>query len=209
MQKGVGQSGLPVVGMDDLRNECRDRALADLGRRSRQRRKTARIVGPVRAVRPNVGVSGTCEQMWRVEYEQVELSHRTAENARGSAITILQVENFNRSGNDVKHVRIARYQRARLDPFSFQRRRQGTRHIGEATGLDKRKNLRGDRKHANRLHADSLSIIGWVIRQMPCSVRRNRWASLPGSSPTTNPSGICTPRSMMTFFNRVPRPIST
>src|SRR5258708_39432114 len=137
--------------------------------------------------------------MRRVEYEHVEVRHGTAETARGSAITILQVEDFDRSSNCVKHVRIARYQCARLDPFSFQRRRQGTRHIGEATGLDKGKNLRGDRKHANRLHADSLSIIGWVIRQKPWSVRRNRGAWLPGSSPTTNPSGICTPRSLMAF----------
>ena len=38
--------------------------------------------------------------------------------------------------------------------------------------------------------AESLSIIGWVIRQMPLSVRRKRLASSSGSSPTTRPSGI-------------------
>ena len=52
------------------------------------------------------------------------------------------------------------------------------------------------------------SIIGSVMRQMPLSVRRKRAASCSGSSPTTSPSGILTPRSMMTRRRRAPRPIS-
>ena len=54
----------------------------------------------------------------------------------------------------------------------------------------------------------SRSIIGWVIRQIPLSVRRKRAASCSGSSPTTRPSGMQTPRSMMTRRSRAPRPIS-
>ena len=40
---------------------------------------------------------------------------------------------------------------------------------------------------ADRLKPASWSIIGWVIRQTPLSVRRKRWASSSGSSPTTRP----------------------
>ena len=58
-------------------------------------------------------------------------------------------------------------------------------------------------------HASSRSTIGCVIRQMPLSVRRKRRASKSGSSPTTRPSGIHTPRSTMTFVSRADRPIST
>jgi hypothetical protein len=58
-------------------------------------------------------------------------------------------------------------------------------------------------------HARILSIIGRVMRKAPRSVRRKRLASSSGSSPTTSPSGICTPRSMTTFFSRAERPTST
>ena len=41
------------------------------------------------------------------------------------------------------------------------------------------------------------------------SLVRNRFASSSGSSPTTRPSGIRTPRSMTTFFSRACRPTFT
>ena len=47
----------------------------------------------------------------------------------------------------VQHGRIARHQRAHLDALLRQRRRQRADHIGEAAGLDQRKDLRGDREN--------------------------------------------------------------
>ena len=209
VQKGVGQSGLPIVGVHDIGHKCRDGALADFGGGSPQRRETNGVVGPVGAVRRDIGVSGTRKKMRRVEYEQVKVGRGTAENTRGSPVKFRQAKHFVRLTQRVQHIRISRHHGARLDPFRLQSLRQRAGHISEAAGLDEGIDLRGDRKHAKGLHADSLSIIGWVIRQMPCSVRRNRLASRSGSSPTTSPSGIRTPRSITTFFNRVPRAAST
>ncbi len=50
------------------------------------------------------------------------------------------------------------------------------------------------------------SIIGWVIRQMPPSLRRKRSASSSGSSPTTSPSGMVTAASITTLVSRAERP---
>ena len=47
--------------------------------------------------------------------------------------------------------------------------------------------------------------MGWVMRQTPLSLRRKRLASSSGSSPTTRPSGILTPRSTTTRLSRAPR----
>lgn len=55
----------------------------------------------------------------------------------------------------------------------------------------------------------SLSIIVCVIRQTPFSVRRKRFASSSGSSPTTRPSGMTTRLSMTTLRRIECRPIVT
>ena len=55
----------------------------------------------------------------------------------------------------------------------------------------------------------SAAIIGWVISVTPPGVRKKRRASSAGSSPTTRPSGILTPRSTTTRRKWEWRPIST
>ena len=111
----------------------------------------------------------------------------------------------------VHHGRIAGQERADLDAEWRERAGQGAGDIGEAAGLDQRKDFRRDRQDAQAAHAASAVsrlIMGVVMRQMPLSVRRKRRASSSGSSPTTRPSGMCTPRSTTTFFSRTCWPIS-
>src|ERR1035437_6348352 len=115
--------------------------------------------------------------MRRVEYEQVKFGQGTAQYARGSPIKFREANPFVRLTQRVQHIRISWHHGACLDPFRPQNLGQSAGHISEASGLDEGVDLRSDRKHANGLHADSLSIIGWVIRHRPCSVRRNRLAS--------------------------------
>ena len=105
---------------------------------------------------------------------------------------------------------IARNERAHRYALACQRGRQCADHIGQAAGLDQRIDLGGDCENAQRLHLPNRSIIGCVIRQMPRAVRRKRLASSTGSSPTTSPAGICTPRvDDDVCVSRAPRPIST
>ena len=73
-----------------------------------------------------------------------------------------------------QHRGIARQQRADRDALRRQRGRQRAGDVGEPAGLDQRIDLRGDGQDAERRHASRRSIIGWVIRQMPFSVRRKR-----------------------------------
>lgn len=105
--------------------------------------------------------------------------------------------------------RVAGNERTHPDAEGAHRRRQRARDIGEAARLDERIDLRGDAEDRDHAAFVSLSIIGWVIRQMPLSVRRKRRSSSCGSSPTTRPSGIRTPRSTTTFFRCAPRPTCT
>jgi hypothetical protein len=90
-----------------------------------------------------------------------------------------------------------------------------------APGSDRRRNSRPDRPPGRRwrgrtarildarVQVPSRSSIACVIRQMPFSVRRKRRASLSGSSPTSSPSGMVTPRSITTSLSFAPRPICT
>src|SRR6516225_4197508 len=114
-----------------------------------------------------------------------------------------------RPAKGVQYGGVAGHERAGVHLFGLQRERKCANDVGEASSLDQRVDFRSDRKDANRSHAFSPSIIGWVIKQMPPGVVRNLSASRSGSSPTTSPSGMRTPRSTTTFRNRACRPTST
>ena len=85
---------------------------------------------------------------------------------------------------------ISRHQGLCFDAVRSQSDRERADDVGKAAGLDDRIDFRGDRKNAKRRHASSLSIIGCVMREIPCGVVLNRFASSSVSSPTTRPSGI-------------------
>ena len=209
VQIGWREPGLPIMGMHHVGHEGRNEAVADIGRDARQRGEPHAIVRPVDAVGRHVGVARPCVEMRHVEHEQIEAVMRGGEQTPWSAEIIRPAPDFVGSRQHPHHVGIARHQRAHLDAMRLQRDRQRARDIGEAAGLDDGIDFGGDREDANRRHVLSLSSIGWVMSEMPCSVVRKRLASNSGSSPTTSPSGISTPRSITTFFKRAPRPTLT
>src|SRR6266700_4439389 len=147
--------------------------------------------------------------MRRIEHEQVEVPMGAAEQAGRSAKEIRYVAEYFRRRQRLDDIGISRHQGPRFDVIGSQRGRERADDIGKASRFDDRIDFGSDGKNAKWRHASSLSIIGWVIRVMPCAVVRNRLASNSGSSPTTRPSGMWTPRSITTFFNRAPRPTLT
>jgi hypothetical protein len=69
-----GKSGVPVVGVDDVRHKGRDESKANIGGDSRQRGKAQRVVRPIHAVSPEIRVSRTREQVRRVENKKAEFT---------------------------------------------------------------------------------------------------------------------------------------
>ena len=147
--------------------------------------------------------------MGGVDREQVEFRGLAADDARRAAeeIGIL----MRRCGaRELGHDRrVAGDERPHLDAFASERGGQRAGDVGEPPGFDQGENLRGDGEDFQLAHFASLSIIGWVIRVTPLSVRRNRSASSLGSSPTTRPSGMRTSLSMTVLISRTLRPMLT
>ena len=209
MQIGRRQRRLPVMGVHDIGRKARRRALADIRADPRQRRKTQRVVGPIETVRTQIRIARPREKMRRVEHEQLESARRGGQQRRRPAEQPIIAADGLAAVEFGEQRGVAGRQRDRRDIFARQRARQGAHDVGEAARLDQRKDFRGDGENLQLRHGASLSNIGWVIRQMPSSVRRNRLASSSGSSPTTRPSGMTTPRSTTTFESWTFRPIST
>ena len=134
---------------------------------------------------------------------------RATEQADWSAKKMRHMEELLRFWKRLDDIGISGHQGPRFDVVRSQHGRERADDVGKPPRLDDRIDFGGDRKNAKRRHASSLSIIDCVMRVMPRGVVRNRFASSSGSSPTTRPSGIRTPRSITTFFNRARRPTFT
>ena len=147
--------------------------------------------------------------MRSVDGEQVEAGRVAGEDARRPAEQIGVIVRGLCVGELGDHRRVGRHEGPDLDPFAGERRGQRADDVGEPPGLDEREDLRGDRENFQPAHCASLSIIGWVIKVTPLSVRRNRLASSSGSSPTTRPSGMRTSLSMTALTSRTLRPMWT
>src|SRR5450631_954294 len=97
MQIRQRKSRVPVVGVDDVRHEGRDYPKANIGGDSRQRRKAQRVVRPIHAVRLEIRVSRTREQVRRIENKQAEFTGFSPEQPSVSAEKMRQMEQaFNR-----------------------------------------------------------------------------------------------------------------
>ena len=195
--------------MDDLRLEPVDCAAADVGGDACKRGKAARVVRPIQPVWTKVGVSWPVIEMRRVDCEQGETGRLAGEDARRPAEQIVVFARRLSVGELGQDRRVAGEKRSDLDAFPRQRAGQRAGHVCEPSGLYEREDLRGDRENFQLAHCASLSIIGWVIKVTPLSVRRNRLASSSGSSPTTRPSGMRTSLSMTAFERRAWRPMFT
>ena len=209
VQIGRREPSLPVMRVHHVRPISVDLTLCEQRRDARQRGEAERIVGPIPTIGPAIRIAIARIEMRRVDDEQVEPCRLRRHDARRAAEQIVQRGDRHAAFQRIQYPRIARHQRTHRDALRGERARQRAGDIGEATGLDQRKDLRDHREDVDRRHHPNRSSIGWVIRQTPCSVRRKRCASASGSSPTTSPSGIRTPRSTMTLRRRAERPMST
>ena len=203
---GRHQSCLPVVAMDDVGHEISHDAPSDFRCHERKRCKALGVIRPVLAIRPQIGIARAVIEMRRIKHKQVEPFNLPPQQPSGPS-----EKRINRMGNLVSfkrlhHGRIARHECDDLDVEFGQGSRQRTRHISQAAGFHQRKHFRCN---AQYFHSGRFAIMARVIRQTPLSVRRKRFASAMGSSPTTSPSGMTTPRSITTFFKIAFLPIST
>src|SRR3712207_3364068 len=87
----------------------------------------------------------------------------------------------------LQHGRIAGNERENRHGLPSKGGRKGSGDVGQSACFDDGKDLGRNGQNLQRPHPANLSIMGLVIRQMPFSVRRKRWASSSGSSPTTSP----------------------
>ena len=205
------QRGLPIVRMYDVERIAARSATTNLGRRISEGAKALGVVAPIRAMRILIWTAGTSIEVRRVQDQQREPGRLGRDQCRRSAEQILPAVHDLGAGQPIHDLRITWQQGGDGDAERRQREGQRTGDIREAAGLDQREDFGRDRQDAQIAHAARrwrLLIIWVVIRQMPFSVRRKRRASSSGSSPTTRPSGMCTPRSTTTFFSRTCWPIS-
>ena len=81
VQIGGSERRLPVMRVDDLRQEAADRAEPDVGADASERGEAARVVRPIEPVGAEVGIAGPGVEMRRVEHEQVEPRGPAGEDA--------------------------------------------------------------------------------------------------------------------------------
>ena len=193
--------------MHDIRLQRADQAEAEIGGDPGDRREADGIVVPVAAVGADIGIAGALIKIRRFQHQEIEAPGAALQKPRIATEEAVEDVHRLRALERGEHGRIARHQRRDMDALGRQRGRERADDIGEPSGLDQRIDLGGDGEDVERAHLRASSI-GWVIRQMPFSVRRKRLASKSGSSPTTRPSGICTRESTTTLRSRAERPTS-
>ena len=213
VKRGVAQVGqrhrrLPIVRVDKIEAHPLHRPAGDIRRRAPEGGEAASVVGPIRATRIAVRPAFAREKRGRVEHEQLVFADLARQQPRRFAqqrIPAVDHAQLARLGEDG---RIAGQHRRYRHPVRCQRAGQRAGNVGEAAGLDQRHRFRRDREDGQvRGECHNRSIMSLVIRHTPLSVRRKRRASSTGSSPTTRPSGMRTPESMITFDSRALRPM--
>ena len=198
---GERQRRLPVMRMHHVRHVAGDRAGRDVRAGEAQRGEAPPVVGPVGAGGVAVWSARPVEEMRRIEHQKVEAGRLGRQDRDLAAMQRRIAMQWRGLPCCLQHLREARDQRPRRHALPGERDRQGAGHVGQPACLDQGKNLGRDRENLHQKslpcmpipQVPSLSIISWVIRQMPFSETRNRLASLTGSSPTTSPSGMRTP----------------
>src|SRR6185437_4301008 len=142
----------------------------------------------------------------RIEDDEIESRRPASQQPRPAVEEVVELVDDPGAFRLAHDRRITGDQRAHQHAMRRQGARQRPGHVGQPTRLDQRVGFRRDRKNIYHLLARYLSIIACVTSVTPSSVRRNQRRSNSASSPTTNPSGMLTPRSMTTLWRRAPRP---
>src|SRR6185295_279567 len=105
-------------------------------------------------------------EMRRIENEKIEALRPAGNDGRWPAEQVGNAKDRFPVLHSCDHRRITRDEGTDLDVVSSERRRQRSDYIRKAAGLDQWENLGSDSEYAG-CHCPSLSIIGWVIRQIP------------------------------------------
>src|ERR1700758_1950633 len=82
VQQGRRKSRLPIMGMDDVRDEAWHEALADAGGDLSERGKPERVVRPVPTIGPYIGVAWPSIKMGGVKHEEIETVRLSGEQLR-------------------------------------------------------------------------------------------------------------------------------
>ncbi len=196
---------LPVMRVDHVRLPARDALYPDPRRDPAQGRKAFRVVGPVASVGAKVDRPVARIKMRRVQHQQVEPAGLRRQQPRRPAKEVRVGHHLGRVSQRPHDRRIARQERAQRHAQRRHGAGQGAYHIGQPAGFHQRGTFRCDRQHLCHFAAARLSSMSCVMSVTPRSDTRNHFASSSGSSPTTNPAGIVTPRSITTRRNRAER----
>ncbi len=213
VQIGRRQPGLPVMRVHDRRGcHAGSRPRRDAGADPRQRGEAQRVVGPVAAVRADIGVARRA---------RTDAARRApAGRARAAVPRSSRAGPPNRSverrataPRAAQRLRSQRDSRAPgcVTSTSSRRQRRGRAPTtsAKAAGLHQRKDFGGDRQDIDRGHqCPARSIIGWVIRQIPARCGGTARRRPPGPRRPPGRPGSRTPRSTITLRSRAPRPIS-
>ncbi len=198
-------AGLPVVAMHDLWHPPLDPLGADHGRGAGEGGEAFGVVIPVATVAIEVGSGIAVEEMRRVQRVEHLVAERAAIDPCEASEEVVPFRHLAAPADRLHHRAIAGHEGAHLDALCRQCPRQGAGHVGQPPGLDQRHAFRGDGQHTGHFSASLRSSIRWVMSVTPPGLTRNHRASSSGSSPTTSPSGMCTPRFMTTFLSRACR----
>src|SRR5690606_23339111 len=158
--------------------------------------------------------AGAVEQMRRVEHQKVEPGRGGGKDRSLAAVHGRISMHWRASFDRLQLLRKAGNERSGRNALPAKSNLQRAGNVDPSAGLDQWIDLGRDRENLHQVSLSririrqlpSLSIISCVIRQMPFSETRNRFASSAGSSPTTSPSGMRTPWSMTTRFSLALRP---
>jgi len=152
-QIGRRQSGLPVMGMDDVGQPAhRAVGLTEPCRRPAEQGEADIVIGPVDALGVLIGAAVAVVEGRALDQPQRQagIGHRALEDGDvAPAEGIAEPAGRNRLGGGGQ-APIGRHQQAHLGPGGLQSDRQGAGHIGQSAGFRQGINLRRDEQH---LHA--------------------------------------------------------
>ena len=132
--------------MDKIRNPAVDQPHRDFGGGERQAGEAAKIIRVIEAVAVKIGAARPVEERGRIEDQKVETGMACFQHGgrvAEQAVEPADAAGFTELGH---HGGIAGHQRAHADAQGGERAGERARDIGEAAGLDQRKDLGGDRK---------------------------------------------------------------
>ena len=142
--------GLPVMRMNDVERQTWDQADPQRRRRRAQASEADPVVGPLGAVRADIRIAGACEQMRRVDHQQIERGSGAAKDRRRTAEQVGEFMHRLGVGEGVQHGGIARHQGGCFRAGRLRGPVAGRRSHRQTARLHQREDFRGDGQHADQ-----------------------------------------------------------